>query len=62
MQEVNHQLFYDSVKNECLLANEEVSEQEIRELLEKFDLEDAGTEEIDWIRSAILVWISLERS
>ena len=40
MQEVNHQLFSDSVKNECLLANEEVSEQEIRELLEKFDLEE----------------------
>ena len=39
-QEVNHQLFSDSVKNECLLANEEVSEQEIRELLEKFDLEE----------------------
>ena len=40
MQEVNHQLFSDSVKNECLLANEEVSEQEIGELLEKFDLEE----------------------
>lgn len=40
MQEVNHQLFSDSVKNECLLANEETSEQEIRELLEKFDLEE----------------------
>ena len=40
MQEVNHQLFSDSVKNECLLANEEASEQEIRELLEKFDLEE----------------------
>ena len=39
MQEVNHQLFSDSVKNECMLANEEASEQEIRELLEKFDLE-----------------------
>ena len=38
MQEVNHQLFSDSVKNECLLANEKASEQEIRELLEKFDL------------------------
>lgn len=38
MQEVNHQLFSDSVKNECMLANEEASEQEIRELLEKFDL------------------------
>ena len=40
MQEVNHQLFSDSVKNECLLENEEASEQEIRELLEKFDLEE----------------------
>ena len=40
MQEVNHQLFSDSVKNECLLANEDASEQEIRELLEKFDLEE----------------------
>ena len=40
MQEVNHQLFSDSVKNECLLANEETSEQKIRELLEKFDLEE----------------------
>ena len=40
MQEVNHQLFSDSAKNECLLANEEASEQKIRELLEKFDLEE----------------------
>lgn len=40
MQEVNHQLFSDSVKNECMLANEKASEQEIRELLEKFDLEE----------------------
>ena len=40
MQEVNHQLFSDSVKNECMLANEEASEQEIKELLEKFDLEE----------------------
>ena len=40
MQEVNHQLFSDSVKNECMLTNEEASEQEIRELLEKFDLEE----------------------
>ena len=40
MQEVNHQLFSDSVKNECLLANEDASEREIRELLEKFDLEE----------------------
>ena len=29
MQEVNHQLFSDSVKNECLLANEDASEQEM---------------------------------
>ena len=40
MQEVNHQLFSDSVKNECLLANEKASEQKIRDLLEKFDLEE----------------------
>ena len=40
MQEVNHQLFSDSVKNECLLVNEEASEQKIRELLKKFDLEE----------------------
>lgn len=40
MQEVNHQLFSDSVKNECLLANEDASEQEIRKLLGKFDLEE----------------------
>ena len=40
MQEVNHQLFSDSVKNECLLANEDASEQEIRELLEEFDLKE----------------------
>ena len=40
MQEVNHQLFSDSVKNECLLANEEASEPKIREILEKFDLEE----------------------
>ena len=40
MQEVNHQLFSDSVKNECLLANEDASEQEIRELLEEFELKE----------------------
>lgn len=40
MQEVNHQLFSDSVKNECLLAKEDASDGEIRELLEKFDLEE----------------------
>lgn len=40
MQEVNHQLFSESVKNECMLANEDASEQEIRELLEEFDLKE----------------------
>ena len=40
MQEVNHQLFSDSVKNECLLANEDASEQEIKALLEEFDLKE----------------------
>ena len=40
MQEVNHQLFSDSVKNECLLATEDASAQEIRELLEEFDLKE----------------------
>lgn len=38
MQEVNHQLFSDSVKNECLLAKEDASEEEITKLLESFDL------------------------
>ena len=38
MQEVNHQLFSDSVKNECLLAKEDASEKEITKLLESFDL------------------------
>lgn len=38
MQEVNHQLFSDSVKNECLLAKENASEEEIRSLLKRFDL------------------------
>ena len=40
MQEVNHQLFSDSVKNECLLAKEEATDEEIRALLAKFDLEE----------------------
>lgn len=40
MQEVNHQLFSDSVKNECLLAKEDATDEEIRELLSKFDLEE----------------------
>lgn len=39
MQAVNHQLFSDSVKNECLLAKEDATEEEIQALLEKFDLE-----------------------
>ena len=41
MQEVNHQLFSRQCKkmNVCI-ANEEASEQKIRELLEKFDLEE----------------------
>ena len=38
MQEVNHQLFSDSVRNECLLAKEDASEDEIKQLLESFDL------------------------
>lgn len=40
MQEVNHQLFSDSVKNECLLAKEDATDEEIRALLAKFDLEE----------------------
>ena len=40
MQEVNHQLFSDSVKNECLLAKEDATDGEIQELLEKFDLKE----------------------
>lgn len=40
MQEVNHQLFSDSVKNECLLAKEDAADEEIRALLAKFDLEE----------------------
>lgn len=38
MQEVNHQLFSDSVKNECLLAKEDATDAEIMNLLESFDL------------------------
>ena len=40
MQDVNHQLFSDSVKNECLSANPNATVQEIEELLESFDLLD----------------------
>ena len=40
MQDVNHQLFSDSVKNECLSANPSTTDKEIRELLESFDLLD----------------------
>ena len=40
MQDVNHQLFSDSVKNECLSANLDATNQEIEELLNSFDLLD----------------------
>ncbi len=40
MQDVNHQLFSDSVKNECLSANPNAADNEIRELLNSFDLLD----------------------
>ena len=40
MQDVNHQLFSDSVKNECLSANPDATNQEIEELLNSFDLLD----------------------
>ena len=40
MQDVNHQLFSDSVKNECLSANPNATDKEIRELLSSFDLLD----------------------
>ena len=40
MQDVNHQLFSDSVKNECLSANSNATDQEIEELLSSFDLLD----------------------
>ena len=40
MQNVNHQLFSDSVKNECLSANPDATDQEIEELLNSFDLLD----------------------
>ena len=40
MQDVNHQLFSDSVKNECLSANPSATDNEIRELLSSFDLLD----------------------
>lgn len=38
MQDVNHQLFSDSVKNECLLADENATDGQISELLGGFDL------------------------
>lgn len=38
MQDVNHQLFSDSVKSECLSANSNATDKEIRELLSSFDL------------------------
>lgn len=38
MQDVNHQLFGDSVKEECLLADSNASEERINKLLENFDL------------------------
>ena len=40
MQDVNHQLFSDSVKNECLLANPNATNEEISVLLTNFDLSD----------------------
>lgn len=40
MQDVNHQLFSDSVKNECLSANPNATDQEIENLLNSFDLLD----------------------
>ena len=40
MQDVNHQLFSDSVKNECLSANPNATNQEIEKLLNSFDLLD----------------------
>lgn len=40
MQDVNHQLFSDSVKNECLLANSNASDEQISNLLKSFDLSD----------------------
>lgn len=38
MQDVNHQLFSDSVKSECLSANSNATDKEIRDLLSSFDL------------------------
>lgn len=40
MQDVNHQLFSDSVKNECLSADPNATNLEIDELLSSFDLLD----------------------
>ena len=38
MQDVNHQLFSDSVKYECLSVNPNATNQEIENLLNSFDL------------------------
>lgn len=38
MQDVNHQLFADSVYNECLLSSPDCSEDEIDKVLQAFDL------------------------
>lgn len=38
MQDVNHQLFADSVVDECELAGQDVGEDEINSILEEFDL------------------------
>lgn len=38
MQDVNHQLFADSVKEECMLAKPDVNEAELNKVLEEFDL------------------------
>ena len=40
MQDVNHQLFSDSIKNECLSANPDATDQEIEDLLNSFELLD----------------------
>jgi energy-coupling factor transport system ATP-binding protein len=38
MQDVNHQLFSDSVSGECLLSNHGYTGQQIKQILEHFDL------------------------
>lgn len=38
MQDVNHQLFSDSVLGECLLANPSCTQARVEEILERFDL------------------------